>query len=113
MNGCIVRNGDATLQNLCLLLKSEQGEFRFDPFFGIRLKRYLFNQNDYILRDIIIDEIYTKIVTFIPQITVKREDIKLVSDRARLSVGIRCMNNADFTTNMYNIVLFDTEEEAQ
>ena len=29
-----------------------------DPDFGIRLKRYTFNQNNYILRDVLIDEIY-------------------------------------------------------
>ena len=51
----------ATLQNLKFLLNSEKGEFTFDPFFGIRLKRYMFEQNNLVLRDILIDEIFTVI----------------------------------------------------
>ena len=47
-----VSDYDATLQNMKLLLGSEKGEFVFDPFFGIRLKRYMFQQNSKILMDI-------------------------------------------------------------
>ena len=40
---------DATKQNLILLLHCEKGELFGDPYYGIRLKRYLFDQNNYIL----------------------------------------------------------------
>lgn len=56
----------ATIECVDLLLHSEAGDLFGDPDFGIRLKRYIHNQNDFILRDILIDEIYTAIATFCP-----------------------------------------------
>ena len=44
----VVYDEDATKQNLLALLNSEKGEFLGDPYFGIRLKRYLFEQNNYV-----------------------------------------------------------------
>ena len=41
--------GKATKQNAILLLHSERGELECDPYFGILLKHYMFNQNSYIL----------------------------------------------------------------
>ena len=101
----------ATAQNLIYLLSSEKGEFAFDPFFGIRLKRYTFEQNNYILRDILIDEIYTQIRAFMPQIMLKRSDITLTTDRGTVYLNVKCTNKADFKTDMYNLVLFQEEEE--
>lgn len=100
----------ATMQNLKLLLLSERGDFKDDPDFGVRLKRFIFDQNDYILQDMIIDEIYKKIAIFIPQLTVRRTDITLVVERATLYVNIRAINNLDFTTDMYSLALLNEEE---
>lgn len=103
-----VDNYDATLQNLKMLLWSEKGELFGDPEFGTGLKRYLYDQNDYILADLIIDNVYTAIATFMPQIYVTRNDIKVEIERAKIIVTIRALNRLDFTTNLYNIVLLDT-----
>ena len=64
----IKKDLDATKQNTLLLLHSEKGELFGDPYFGIRLKRYLFEQNNFILKDILIDEIYTQLALFLPQL---------------------------------------------
>ena len=101
---------DATMQNLKLLINSEKGEMFGDPFFGIRLKRYAFNQNNYVLRDILIDEIYSQLLVFMPQLTVLRENIKIEQKGNKLTLKIRAINNVDFTTNMYELALFDEEE---
>lgn len=106
----VVADHDATTQNLLLLLKSERGDFADDPEFGIRLKRFTYDQNDYILKDMIIDEIYTKIAVFMPQLTVDRKDITITQDRASLYVNIRAINNLDFTTDLYNLALLQGEE---
>lgn len=103
-----VDNYDATLQNLKMLLWSEKGELFGDPEFGTGLKRYMYDQNDYILADLVIDNVYTAITTFMPQIYVTRNDIKVEIDRAKVIVTIRALNRLDFTTNLYNIVLLDT-----
>lgn len=108
----IVENSrDASLQNLKLLLGSEKGEFFGDPFFGIRLKRYVFEQNNYVLRDILVDEIYSQLLVFMPQLTVQRKDIKITSVGQRIIVSFKAINNLDFTTNMYELALFEGEQK--
>ena len=99
----------ATLQNLKLLLNSEKGEFTFDPFFGIRLKRYMFEQNNLVLRDILIDEIFEQISIFMPQLLIKRKDITIEPDNYKLYISIKARNQKDFQLNTYNLVLLDME----
>lgn len=106
----IVEDLEASTQNLKLTLGSEKGEFTFDPFFGIRLKRHTFEQNNIVLRDLLIDEIYEQIVYFMPQITVKKNDIKIVQEGSTLYATIKGVNNLDFTLNTYNLVLFEEQE---
>ena len=101
---------DSTLQNLILLLGSEKGEFVFDPFFGIRLKRYMFEQNNKVLRDILIDEIYEQIRIFMPQLIIKRKDITIEPDTTKLYINIKARNQKDFELKTYNLVIFETEE---
>lgn len=101
---------DATYQNLKLFLTSEKGEFVFDPFFGIRLKRYIFEQNNFILRDIIIDEIYEQITIFMPQLIIRRDDITITADRAKIYCNIKARNQKDFELNSYNLVLYNSGE---
>lgn len=101
----------ATQRNLKSLLLSEKGELFGDPFFGLRLKKYLFNQNDSVLKDIIIDEIYTQIALFMPQLTCNRNDITIIQKDARLIASIKVTNKIDFKTDMFNIVLFQENEE--
>jgi len=100
----------ATSQDLQLLLSCEKGELFGDPFFGIKLKRYIFNQNNHVLRDILIDEIYSQILVFMPQLTVKRNDISIVQKDKDITIRIRAINTVDFTTNMYDLVLFHDDE---
>ncbi len=106
----VVKDKDATLQNLKLLLSSEKGELFGDPYFGVNLKKYYFNQNNYVLRDILIDEIYSQLLVFMPQLTVFRNNIKIVQDKQKLMLNIRVINKIDFTTNMYELELFNVEE---
>lgn len=105
-----VSDKSATMQNMKLFLSSEKGQFRFDPFFGIRLKRYLFEQNNGILRDILTDEIYEQLQIFMPQLLVKRSDIKITSDKNKIYCTIKARNQLDFQLNTYNLVLFGEEE---
>lgn len=101
---------EATLQNMRLFLGSEKGTFVFDPFFGVRLKRYMFEQNNPILRDILIDEIYEQLVIFMPQLTISRKDIDISKDRAKIYCTVKARNQKDFQLNTYNLVLFNSQE---
>lgn len=105
-----VSDYDATLQNLKMLLWSEKGELFGDPYYGTGLKKYLYDQNDVVLIDILIDDIYTAITLFMPQIKVERSDIQLKrSGKGSVSVEIKALNQADFSTDLYNIVLLEAE----
>lgn len=108
-------DSQSTLQNLLALIGSERGELVGDPQFGVAIKRYMFEQNNFILRDIIIDELYTQISIFIPQVIINRKDISIrqngIGKRARLEATIKVTNRLDFTTNTFNLVLFNNEEQ--
>lgn len=105
-----VSDYDATLQNLKMLLWSEKGELFGDPYFGTGIKKYLYDQNDVVLIDILIDDIYTAITLFMPQIRVDRKDIQLFrSNKGQVTAKIKALNKADFSTDMYNIVLLEAE----
>ena len=60
----LVEDYDATLQNLKMLLWSEKNELFGDPYYGTGFKRYLYDQNDVVLQDILIDDIYSTIKLF-------------------------------------------------
>ena len=99
----------ATRQNALLLLQSERGEFECDPYFGILLKHYMFNQNSYILKDMLIDTIYTQIAIFLPQVRVSRDSIDIIPDnqKGKLHCKFSGVNQIDYTHNTFNLLLFD------
>lgn len=105
----VVSDHEATAQNLKLLLYSERGGLFGDPYYGTIIKKLMFDQNDVILRDIVIDAIYTVIQQFMPQIKVKRKDITIVQNGTSLFVDIKATNMLDFQTDMYNVNLLNYE----
>ena len=105
-----VTDKEATFQNLKYLILSEKGELFGDPFYGVGLKKYLFDQNDTIIKDLVLDDMYTAIATFMPQLRINRNDLKLrTGDKGEIFVDIRAINQLDFTTDLYSIVLLDTD----
>lgn len=106
----IIKDHDATSSNLKLLLLSDKTSLFGDPYFGTNIKKLIHDQNNIVLRDLVIDDIYTAITTFMPQIIVKRGDIKVASDRSNVYVNIKCLNLIDYTTDLYNINLTSDEE---
>lgn len=73
----------ATAQNLITLLHTERGELFGDPYYGLMFKHYLFSQNDQVLADVISDIIYTQVALFIPQLKIKRNNIRLITDQEK------------------------------
>ena len=106
---------NATKQNTKLVLYSERGELIGDPYFGLMLKQFMFDQNNYILRDQIIDMIYTQLAIFIPQVHVERKDITVFQDRekAKLYCEFSGVNQIDYQLNTYQLVLFDSNETSK
>lgn len=106
---------EATTQNTKLLLNSERGELIGDPYFGLLLKHFMFDPNSYILRDQIIDMIYTQLAVFIPQVKVERKNISVFQDKekAKLYCEFTGINQIDFTVNTYYLVLFEETETSK
>lgn len=100
----------ATLECLKLLLNTEKGSMFGDPDFGIRLRKYWYEQNSYVIKDILIDEIFDQIRMFIPQITVQRRDITIIQERNKLTVHIKAINKSDFQPSSYDVQLMKEEE---
>lgn len=100
----------ASLTCLHLLLGSECETLFGDPEFGLYLRKYMFDQNNFVLRDILIDEIYTKITTFCPQIFLERKNIKITNSGKSVFVNITCKDKVTFRNNIFNLKLFESEE---
>lgn len=107
----IIQDHEATASNLKLILGSTRGSLFGDPYYGTNLKRLMFEQNNQILRDLVIDDIYTTINTFMPQIKVNRNNITITSNRAAVYANIKALNLLDYTTDLYNINLTNFEEK--
>ena len=107
----LLSDHEATVSNLKLLLLSEKNSLFGDPYFGTNIRKLIFEPNNVVLQDIVIDEIYTAILQFMPQVLVKRTDITIVQQGSDLFVTIRALNLLDYTTDLYNINLVSYEVE--
>lgn len=107
----LYKDKEATSSNLKLLLGAAKTSLFGDPYFGTNIKKLTFEQNNQIIKDLVIDDIYIAITTFIPQIKIQRKDITIVSDRAHIYANIKATNLLDYTTNLYSINLTESEEK--
>lgn len=111
-NSTIIETGiKASKVCVYLLLNSEKGELFGDPNFGIRIKRYTFEQNNYILRDILRDEIFEQLLIFCPQLYMEKPDIEIKQTGNKLVAEIKALNRIDYTTSIYNLVLLQEDQE--
>ena len=102
-----VEDHQATLSNLKLVLGSTKESLFGDPEFGSNLKRRMFDQNTPILVDLVIDDIYSAITSFMPQIVLKRKDITVYGDGVDIYDTIKCLNLIDAEVDTYTINLTD------
>lgn len=107
----VVEDKTATMNNLYLLLKSSKTGLFGDPFFGTRIMDLFYAQNNRALDDLVIDEIYTAILQFMPQLQLTRKDISISRDKLNLYVNIRAKNSLDLSTDMYTIKLMTGDDQ--
>lgn len=104
------KDHEATYTNMRLLLKSNILSLFGDPYFGTALKRLMFENSNSMIKDLIVDEIYTKVIAFMPQLVMKRSDITVTTDGVNVFVKINCMNLIDGTSNLYTINMTSSED---
>jgi phage baseplate assembly protein W len=100
---------NAVRSNLILVLSTERGSLFGDPYFGSILKSAIFEQPTSIITDLLIDEIYTSIITYIPQVFLDRKDITITYDDTDLYANIRYTYIPDNTSDLYVINLTNSD----
>ena len=106
----IIKDKEATLSNMNLLLSSWKTSLFGDPYFGTNLKKLIFDRNNRILQDIVIDDILNAITNFMPQIRVQRKDITAESSGSTLYINIKAQNLLDYSFDNYTIKMLNIEE---
>ena len=106
----IVFDYEATLQNLTYLILSSKKTLVGDPYVGTNLKKLIFDRNNRILQDIVIDDILNAITNFMPQIRVQRKDITAESSGSTLYINIKAQNLLDYSFDNYTIKMLNIEE---
>lgn len=107
----LVKDRDATYSNLYLILKTVTKECLYgDPYYGTNLLRIIYQQNDLLVKELVVDEIYTAIRTYIPQLQLTRENITVVGKGTKLFAEIRAINLIDQKLDLYEIELTDFSE---
>nr|DAI08134.1 MAG TPA: secretion system protein [Caudoviricetes sp.] len=105
----LVENHGATKSNLMLLLASWKKSLFGDPYFGTNIKRMIYDQGDEILKDLVIDDIYTSIAIFMPQIFLRRSDIDVYIEKDEVFCTISCINKLDSVNDLFTIQLTNDE----
>ena len=106
----LLADKQAVKSNIRLLFGCEKKELFGDPYFGMLLKQAIFAQSNSVIVDLLIDEIYVSLITYIPQIYIKREDIEITTDKINLYANIRYTYVADNTADLYTIKLTSYED---
>ncbi len=107
----LLEDKEAAKSNLLLLLNSERLSLFGDPYFGTLLKQVIFQPNNNIIVDLIIDELYTTICTYIPQLHLTRNDITIKSNKIDLFATINVTYKIDNTSDLYHINLTNNVQE--
>lgn len=101
----LISDHDATYQNLALMLQSQKTGLFGDPEFGTNLQKAIFEQNNVVLKDLVVVDIVSSIEMFMPQLTVREADVEIVQDGTYLVANIQATNKLDHTTSLYSIRL--------
>lgn len=107
----LYRDYDAIKSNLTALLSSDKGALFGDPFYGTRLKTLLWSQAyDPLVRDLIKDDIFEAIYSYMPQITVHRDDISISIQNNLVTASIKVTSDSGMESNLYDIDLLTGSE---
>lgn len=107
----LYKDYDAIKSNLTALLSSDKGALFGDPFYGTRLKTLLWSQAyDPMVRDLIKDDIFEAIYSYMPQITVYRNDISVSIQNNVVTASIRVRSDSGVESNLFDIDLLTGTE---
>ena len=107
----LYKDYDAIKSNLKNLLYSNKGGLFGDPYYGTNLKHILFDQAaEDIAKELIKDDIYEAILSYMPQTTIDRDYIDVNIQNTFVSVTIKAKNDLGVVSDLMQIKLLNTEE---
>lgn len=107
----LYKDYDAIKSNLKNLLYSNKGGLFGDPYYGTNLKHILFDQAaEDIAKELIKDDIYEAILSYMPQTTIDRDYIDVNIQNTFVSVTIKVKNDLGIVSDLMQIKLLNTEE---
>lgn len=107
----LVEDHEASASNLKLLIGADKTALFGDPQFGTALKKFFYEQNNEILRDLLIDELYSAIIAYMPQLQLSRKNIQVKSDGINVYAEISCVNKLDWQIENYEIALTSEQRD--
>ena len=108
-NSKLLSDKEAIRNNLILGLSCEAGSLFGDPYWGCQLHKFIYEQPSTLIRDLIVDTIYTFILEFMPQIYCKRNDIIVTIDSNAVFASLSYIIKSNGVSDMYTIKLTDSE----
>lgn len=103
---------DAVKTNLKLLLGSNRGGLFGDPYYGTKLKTVLWDQaHDDIILELLKDDVFEAIYSYMPQITVNKDDITITKQDNFVNVTIKVTSDSGVESNLYEITLLTNDSE--
>lgn len=110
-NANLVEDKEAIKSDMFLLISSEQQTLFGDPYFGCQLKKYFFEQSNSIVPDLLIDHLYSTIAVFMPQVILRRNDIKVYVQDKTIYADIKYYYTIDNSSDLFTIPLTEFSEE--
>lgn len=103
---------DAIKTNLKLLLGSNRGGLFGDPYYGTKLKTVLWDQaHDDIILELLKDDVFEAIYSYMPQITVNKDDITITKQDNFVTATIKVTSDSGVESNLYEITLLANDSE--
>lgn len=117
----LAKDYDAIKINLKSLLMSNRGGLFGDPYYGLNLKKILWGQakesleidllpDDTIKKELLKDEIFNAIYSYMPQVSIKRNDIDVKVDGNLVQASIEVKADSKIPSDLFNIkILLDQD----
>ncbi len=103
----------AVKSNLRNLLGANRGGLFGDPHFGTALKQILWDQaHPDVARELIRDEVYEAILSYMPQTTIDRDAIGVEIEDNVVKVTIRALNDLGIYSNLLEISLLTDSDKS-
>lgn len=123
----LTKDYDAIKVNLKSLLMSNRGGLYGDPHYGVDIKKILWNQaatpleidrntggrydRDPIRIELLKDEIFNAIYSYMPQVSITRDDIEVAVDGNIVEASIEVKADSKIPSNLFNIQIIANDEQ--